>query len=112
MPFNSVQIVITPGTAKPIIPAFNPVLTRCIRITMLHAANCEVAYLLNGPTGAVLVKSAQNLVTEIAPASATAPGTMLVLQRYSGQAAPYNLAEFQIDGAHADTICVSWELDA
>ena len=109
MPFNSVAITITAGTAKPVIPAFNPVLSRCIRITMLHAAACEVAYLLNGPTGAVLTKSAQNLVTEIAPASATVPGAMVVLQRRAGEP-PYNVEEFQIDGAHTgDVVQVSWE---
>lgn len=107
---NSVQITITPGTPKRFVrtPTI-PLLMRSLRITPLHGGT-GVVYVLNGDPNVTLVTNAQTLVTELAPATATAPGEKFVLDRSNDGQPPIAIGEWGLDGSAADICAVSWEL--
>jgi hypothetical protein len=73
----------------------------CLTITVLPQADCEY----------VEVYCVGQLVTVLAPATATAPG----IERFEidrsdqGQQPKLDIAEWTVDGAHADSVLFSWE---
>ncbi len=107
---NSIQITITPATAQRFvrIPTA-PLLVRSLRITPLHGGTGTV-YVLNADPSVALVKTAQTLVTELAPATATAPGGIFFLDRSGDGDQQIVLGEWGLDGTQADVVAVSWEL--
>ena len=108
---NSVTLTINAGTAQPLIPSWVPTKARDLIITPLHGSSAGLGYVLCAPPGAVATKSAQNFVTEIGPATATAPGTIFKLDRTMSGQVPINVEEYQLDGSHTgDTFQCSWEL--
>jgi hypothetical protein len=107
--WNSITVTIAAGTPQRI--ANVPTEANRLIFTPLIGATPGVVYVLNQDTAvAMTAKNAQNLVTEIGPASSTIPGTPFRLERLAGQP-PINVQEYGIDGAHTgDTVQAAWEI--
>lgn len=114
---NSLTLTVVAGT--PIRIATMPVRANFMMITMLTAGTGR-GFILNsdaGPTtpySATVPKTANNFVTELAPATATAPGGVFQwppASNVGGAAAPaFDLQDWLVDGSHTgDTIQVSWQ---
>jgi hypothetical protein len=103
-------IPITAGT--PIRLAAVPTLVQRLRITPLVGAAAGLIYVLSQDPAetAPVNKNANNFITELAPATATVPGQMFVLDRLAG-GPPINLQEYAVDGSHdTDPVLVSFEI--
>lgn len=105
---NSRTITVVAGT--PVRLAALPTYARSLLITMLTGGTGR-GYVLSCPTDVAAVKSAQTLITELGPASATAPGGQFYWDRSAPGNPAINIQEFAVDGSNSgDTIQCSWEL--
>lgn len=105
---NSLTVSLTSGT--PIRLANVPTYARSLIITML-AGGTGRGYVLSCPTDIPAVKSAQTLIMELAPATATSPGGQFYWDRSGAGSPGINVQEFAVDGFHTgDLAQCSWEL--
>lgn len=107
--WNSLVITINPGT--PVRLAAVPTLAQRLRIRPLIGAAAAVVYVLSqdNTTALAQAKTNNNFIDELAPASATVPGTLFELNRLANGPG-IDVSGYAVDGTHADSVLCSWEL--
>ena len=105
--FNCIKVTIAAGTAVRF--AAVPTEAQRLIITPLLGASAGVIYVLNEDVALVMSKTDQTMVTEIGPASTTAPAAPFIINRLT-DGPPINVQEWGLDGAHTgDFVQVAWE---
>lgn len=108
--WNSIVVTVVAGSAVRLALVHTP--AQRLWITPLIGAATAVTYVLSQDPGAAGAtnKTNNNFIAELAPASATVPGSMFMLNRLS-DGPPIDVQEFAVDGVHSgDLILCAWEL--
>ena len=105
----AITITVTPGTPQRITKGSQS--AERLLITPLLGASAGAVLVVNQSIQVTpMVTNANTTVTELAPATTTGPGGTFFINRLT-QGPPINVQEYGIDGAHADTVQVAWEVN-